>query len=490
MSKKANKSQQRFHSTIKQHHVRGKTLVPPLANLPKMQAVSWINDRLPEYLWAALLVSQLPQQQALSTFHRVAHRVYGLRELEPPYDISHTGLSLLKPGVLQNLLEAILATEGNGDLLSPLLLFQDLPAREYWERLLPAPNTDAAWNCLATAVAQSLDHQSQEATDCRWLPVICMLAAGKVHFPGTEEFRELVREFVEYPNYGDMTKVRPSIRAMELSLSAMGETQREWPGKFWSQCLTDTPCYPLAAEASERQVVVGTTVERVQTVYGLLAEHCHRTRTTSATDARHDTIFGVGLYCLSILQELLRIGASGSITARSALRTIGECYITLSYLAWKEDPELWKSYRVFGAGQAKLTYLKLEELGARPSFVDVEALHRLANEDVWQEFLPIQLGHWEKANLRKMSEDANVKDDYDRFYSWTSSFSHGHWGSVRDATFVTCGNPLHRVHRIPALSAPTLPDVLPDACTFVDKVLGVVSHCYPSFSDRVTVETS
>ena len=105
----------------------------------------------------------------------------------------------------------------------------------------------------------------------------------------------------------------------------------------------------------------------------------------------------MALYCLSILQELLHIGASQSVTARIAIRTIAECFITLTYLTKKDDPELWQSYRVFGAGQAKLAYLKVEELGEAPRFVDVKSLERLANEDMWQEFLPIELGHWEKA---------------------------------------------------------------------------------------------
>ena len=32
-----------------------------------------------------------------------------------------------------------------------------------------------------------------------------------------------------------------------------------------------------------------------------------------------------------------------------------------------------------------------------------ESLERRANEDMWQEFLPINLGNWEKTNLRAMS---------------------------------------------------------------------------------------
>jgi hypothetical protein len=120
--------------------------------------------------------------------------------------------------------------------------------------------------------------------------------------------------------------------------------------------------------------------------------------------------------------------------------------------------------------------------------VDINTLRNLANEDVWQEFLTINLGHWEKTNLRKLSEDAGVKDSYDHFYSWTSTFTHAHWGAVRSTVFDNCGNPLHRVHRIPA-SIHALPDVLHDACTYVDQILGIVSRAYPTFSAHVSVTT-
>ena len=87
-----------------------------------------------------------------------------------------------------------------------------------------------------------------------------------------------------------------------------------------------------------------------------------------------------------------------------------------------------------------------------------------------------------------MSEDAGVKDIYDRFYSWTSTFSHSHWGALRDSVFDTCGNPLHRLHRIPRESARILPDVLLDACLCVDKILEIISQCYPDFSHRITIK--
>lgn len=49
-------------------------------------------------------------------------------------------------------------------------------------------------------------------------------------------------------------------------------------------------------------------------------------------------------------------------------------------------------------------------------------LEMLANEDFFQEFVEIDLGHWCGKDLRRMSEDAGTKGDYDRFYGWASGF--------------------------------------------------------------------
>jgi hypothetical protein len=94
----------------------------------------------------------------------------------------------------------------------------------------------------------------------------------------------------------------------------------------------------------------------------------------------------------------------------------------------RDSDESWRSYRAHGVGQAKLAFIELEEGEDRLGYVKTEALERLANEDMWQEFVPINLGHWEKTNLRTMSQQGNVKVEYDQYYGWTSTFSHGHWG--------------------------------------------------------------
>ena len=488
MAKEGNekkKAQEKNYSTIPQHKHQGKKLIPPIYQIGNQKNASWRDDRLPEMLWAILLVTQLPRDYALNVFRKVAKYIEELPEEDRFYDITHTGLSKLSHEHLDEVLSIIAAQREQKEALIPILLFDELPAQEEWEKALGIDEINIDWEPLMYAVSVTLWHQSEESTDCRWVKVLCRTVAGKMKFPNEQS----AKEKLYYPHYGDQDKVSASIRAAELVLNGPSENQYEWSAKFWDVCFTKTSCFPFNPTSTETNISAGTTVERPSEVYNLLIEHTYNTRKTSGVDARHDTVFGMGLYCLRLLQELLRVGSCYSISARTTLRTIAECYITLAYLVKEDDAELWQSYRIYGAGQAKLAFLKLDESAHEPSYVDVETLKQLANEDMWQEFLNIDLGHWDNTDLRKMSMEAGVKDVYDQFYGWTSTFAHGHWGAILDTVFDTCGNPLHRFHRIPRQSVRSLPDVVPDACELIDKILEVVSQLYPNFPHRVTIET-
>ena len=121
-----------------------------------------------------------------------------------------------------------------------------------------------------------------------------------------------------------------------------------------------------------------------------------------------------------------------------------------------------------------------------PHSIDVEVLKNLANEDLWQEFVPIELGHWEKSNLRKMSEEAAVKESiYDPYYQWPSQFAHGYWGAVRDTIFANCANPLHRFHRVPRPAPRQLPPTVDEAIGIVNRLLELLDQAYPSLGARI-----
>jgi hypothetical protein len=476
----------RNYSRIQDHTRDGKTLVPPFLKIQNLHPMSWANDRLPELLWAALLVTHLPREEALAGFRNLGAFIHSLPEKERFGDVTHSGLASLPIEMLKKVIGIILSTPSAAIALTPLCLLDRLPARDVWREVLAGATPVLDWDALKFSVARTIFHQSEAATDCRWLRVLIASIAGKLIFPSGDS--ELADEILRYPHFGDLRKVRPTIRATEGTLAIEPENSTTWPSQFWVQCMKDTTCFPLGSAQEGAAVELGTTDQRLQDLYLGLIRHCHETRTTTSVDSRHDTVFGTALYCVSILRELLRPGSGVSVIGRPALRTLTDCFVTLAYLLSKDSAELWKSYRAYGAGQAKLSFLKLVASSDKPTSIDVQTLSDLANEDAWQELVPIDLGHWDKSDLRTMSEQADVKDVYDKFYGWTSTYSHGQWCAVRDAVFDTCGNPLHRLHRIPRQEARHLPDVVVDACYLVDREIELVSRAYPEFALRALIK--
>jgi hypothetical protein len=129
-------------------------------------------------------------------------------------------------------------------------------------------------------------------------------------------------------------------------------------------------------------------------------------------------------------------------------------------------------------------YLKLVDAEQLPKYVDLESLEALANEDLWQEYLDIDLGHWANKDLRRMSEEVGIKGTYDRYYGWPSSYVHAQWGAVRSTVFSTCLNPLHRLHRVPRPPRQDFEDVSWDAVTLGNLLLELVDKAYPGLTVR------
>lgn len=488
---KQKKQASRLTSSLHQHKQVGKSLIPPMLTVPGITFQSWTNDRLPQMLWACLAISVLPRREALAAFREIASIGLRYRDAEGTGDWSlfHSRLPSLPAEILTHITRVITRHPLGYAALRPLLLFDGLPGRDQWARALDVQPQDGDCQTLSDAVLKVLDHQSQEATDVRWLSLLFKAALGVLHFPVT--LKERVEELSEYPNKGDMRSVRPFIRASEMSFAVLLPSDDRWSKTFWKECLANTVCNPagLPRQLGPEYDQIAS-IKLIQQVHSALLGHWFNTLDTTAVDAKHDAVFGFGFYGLAVLLEML-VGRNGSgITGRALLRTLVECRITLAYLRHADATELWDKFRAFGTGQAKLALLKLDEMSEnKPSFVSAAVLEQLSNEDFFQEYVQIELGHWCGLDLRKMAEVSGTKDDYDKVYGWASTFTHGHWSALRDVCMTHCFNPLHRLHRVPLPGHRLLEDAAPDAMRLVNLILDDVAALYPDFAPRVALVT-
>ena len=445
-------------------------------------------------LWACVLVGSLDRHHYLALFREIATSARSKLKDDNRPSLCHSFLASLDQDTFERIFSPLVADSSAAPLAQCLTLIDALPDVEHWCRLFPETRHSAeSWDTLARGIIHCFDHQSQEATDVRWLKVVFLAICGKLNLPAPPESihePNLAEEILRYPDYGDMRRVRPSIRAMEISIRSMelGPEKLEPNPKFdseriWNELFQKTQCVP-GSHAAPPEEDRKALADELKATIDRLIEHFIDSISTTSVDARLDASFGIALYSLTLIFELAhspsRIFASGRIL----LRTIAECLITLTYLRVKDNPTLWQQYRRYGVGQTSLAFLKTSKLEEIPDYLDMEKLEMLANEDAWMEFQDIDLGAWAKKNLRAMSEDVGAKDVYDRYYDWPSGFVHGNWGSIRDAALTTCLNPLHRFHRIPRPLQP-MPSVLVDCCKLCNRMLDQLNGLYPGFSTRI-----
>lgn len=452
-----------------------------------MKFSSWMNDRLPEMLWAALIVTSFDRDSALAYFRYLLNFICSHKRKEELHDVTLTGIANLDENLRSELIGVMTEPREISRTLTTMLVFDALPAREVWGKHLPAIKPDVSH--LMVSVGDLLWHKSQEATDCRWMRVMATMMAGK--FRVNSEL-DLLDDLLKYPKVPDEGKAQADIRAAEGALDGLeGERSKPrdltWPKNFWRESWVRTPCIMLKQEYRQPPFDKTVTRQLISDTRKRLESHWGETHSTTKINPKHDAVFGMALYCLRILEEMLSIGIGTSVLGRLGLRTIAEVRINLSYLLANDTPELWKKWREFGAGQAKLNALKFDDSVEPPRYIDTESIEQIASEDIWEEYLTVNLAGWSGLDLRKMSEKSGLKDIYDQHYSWTSGYSHGMWGAVRESCYQTCANPLHRLHRYPERLA--LQDTVDDAAQLVDEVLEHLDQAYPGFEYRLLAES-
>lgn len=474
---------------ILKHKKIGTILKPPLRQIETTPA-SWRDERLPEMLWAVLLIGNLRRDEALEIFRRVGFFVRNRGELS---DITHSGISSWKKEDRSAFIALLKGLHPNADkILQSLVIFTKLPNRDDWREHFGEPKKEKEeefLNYLLNGVASTLWHQSQEATDCRWVKVLCQIEGGKVKFSSSmPDISDTLRGIFEYPNYGDLRHIRPFIRALEIAQNPLSEKgSSKWSKDFWNACLSSTLCNPLLRDKQQNDKIKISN-DQINRIRHLLLLHYLTTDKSTAIEAKHDTIFGFGFYTLRLLDELVKTNLSRGAVGRITLRTCVECYITLAYQVTKDDPIIWSSFRDYGIGQMKLSYLKTRDAKNKPTFIDEAFLEKITNEDRWEEFSDIELSHWASSDLRKLSDEAKCKDIYDAYYGWTSNFAHGNWGAIRESCVEMCANPLHRCHLIPVVSVYPLPGVLEDMVKIINLILDIINSQYPGFDVRINNE--
>ncbi|MBF8267937.1 MAG: hypothetical protein HW388_1445 [Dehalococcoidia bacterium] len=450
-------------SLLPEHHRESKRLTPPFGMLEGLQLSSWPNDRLSGVVG---LASEEVDQGDDKKF------------------VTHSALARLPKTSFDAVMRPVLEDDECKRVLCALMLVDTLPDRAHWARHLERPEEESGFELIGNGIVANWNHQSEQATDCRWLKYAYLIAVGRIRFP--KEMIEEVKDVMEYPNRGDQRHVRPSIRAGEGAIASLmvEEGLEPWAEAFWDECWNKTRCV-LGGRASDSTSRPSDAQDAFQRLYESIVDHFMRTCNGTMVDPKHDGAFGLALFCIYLGLAAFNGAIGLRVEGRLILRSMVEVVITLKFLAYRDEALLWAQYRNYGVGQSKLAFLKNLTQESLPQFLSLEDLERYANEDYWQEYQSIDLGSWAGTSVYKMSQECGEKELYDQIYDWTSAYVHGNWGAVRDTIFDLCLNPLHRLHRIPSVPRMNMPNVLSDVQRLVNQALDILNKLYPGLDSRL-----
>ena len=476
-------------SKISDHTRVGKELIAPWNTIPNLELTSWLNDRLPECLWVALLVTALPRERYLDIFKQILDNVHRFCQQKKSYNIlsDHSAIAALSQEDFLLLFGGALAEPDIKNALSPLLIFDSLPDKQLWETLLIKPTVEEALAALPNAILECADHSAFKTIDIRYIKVGFAVTQGRIHL---DEKHFEVAELITHYGNNPTQEVALLINTFENVLRALNSsTSTLWPENFWQECFKKSPCFQELNEFNlDSEFDYEDAKKQWAELYCEILDCFDFTISTTEVDAKHEGIFGLVLYAMTLVQSMIP-PHSMLPSGRILLRTLSEVAITFAFLIKKDDLELWKKHRNYGAGKAKLSFLKSTESQSThsPKYLDSNLLYKLANEDRWQEFNNMNLGHWCQSDVRKMADEAGVKNLYDDYYDWPSSYVHCSWGAVRDSVFDICQNPLHKFHLIPRFPR-KMEEVFPDALKIMNFILELLAKVYPDFNGKFAIK--
>ena len=454
-------------SGISDHKIRKGALVTPLnAGLgDTLKFSSWTKERMPEYLWLGLILKYYGRKLGLEKAGSIL------------FEISRSGVSLPAPRLSmifdlsdddQKTIYKIISKYIEKDVLTPLTLiyksrFQSL-FNEYF--FISHITVEERIRNLSEAVKVYSPHQSNEATDLRFLSLSLLLFNGKIVV--STEAKGTIEALKKYPytEHDDeiMRWYRPAIRSTEIGMT-LEEYNTEFSYKFWREFGMITPCNPIKIEFPENT----TDYKEFTTDCRKVLEYVfYSNKEKSLMDDKFDVIVGSINYALKIFAEMNDKVLGNSILGRHGIRTIIEVYIMLKYLLKREaeQAKIWEEYKLYGISKYKLVLLKARESDTldETSHFAQPVVDALVNEIRWEEFIDVDLNYFDKQGVRDKSIDVGEKELYDLFYDYDSSFSHGMWGAVRESSMLHCNSADHQFHAVPDIyDNQNLPDVKSDS---------------------------
>lgn len=322
-----------------------------------------------------------------------------------------------------------------------------------------------------------MNHQSNEATDIRFVALYFTLLSGKVILQ--KDQLNLLETYSTASHSDEIMHIaRPTVRSLEMIILDFEKIDYKYLKEFW-RCVSEmTDCNIFVIKYSEEQRNIAAYMENLHEVFTYLSELYV---TTDPLSEKMIVLLGIATYSYKRMKEIYDHQLFNSILGRSCVRVLIEDYVMMKYLLKKEldNNNIWRDFQLYGIGSYKLVLTRYRESGvSEESHFDEKHIEALVNEFENEESIDMDTKYFNDQKIRTKAEDIGEKDLY-KLYDYDTSFEHGLWGAIRESSLLKCDNPAHKYHCIPDVNDETrLKSVLPDCVIIMNKTVSILDEIY------------
>lgn len=471
----------RYKMKLSEHTLQKGKFITPINSLPKMHELedekSWTYGRMPEYLWIGLLLKYYGRDEGLRMSYGI---ISELHKLAPGLHTARLSQILKLDENIQKKFFDYIVCAGAKESLAPLTIYLTTSRTPIFAEYFycPEQSIDDRCNAIIQTMRDIMDHQSNEATDIRFVALYFNLLSGKLHL-----LKEDMDLLVAYPttNHTDeiMRIARPTVRSLEMMILTFENVDSEYLKCFW-RCVSEmTDCNLFVIEFPEEKRNITAYMEKLHKVFIYLLELFI---STDPIDEKMNVLLGIATYSYKRLKEIYEHRLFNSISGRSCVRVMIEDYIMMKYLVKNEShhDNIWREYQIYGMGLYKLVLSRYRESNvSEETHFDAEYIELLVNEFKREEFIDMDTKYFDKQNIRLKAESVDKKDLFGLYYDYDSSFEHGLWGAIRESSLLKCNNPAHKYHCVPDIEDKNkLKTVLPDCIMVMNKTVSYLNELY------------
>lgn len=240
-------------SKLSDHTFQKGKFITPINAIPLMHELedekSWTYGRMPEYLWIGLILKYYGRDEGLRKSYGI---ISALHKLAPGLYTARLSQILKLDADIQKRFYDYIICSGAKEALAPLTVFLTASKAPIFAKCFYCPDQSVEDRCEAIiqTMREIMDHQSNEATDIRFVALYFNQLSGEVHL-----LREQVDLLVAYPSskHTDeiMCMARPTVRSLEMMILTFEEVDSAYLKEFW-RCVSEmTDCSIFAIRFSE-----------------------------------------------------------------------------------------------------------------------------------------------------------------------------------------------------------------------------------------------